>query len=129
MPSLVFLLSLLLAACAPAPPPEPLTPPHEAVERITATLQDAVRLDHEGRSQEALESWARARDEFTTSVDPWLAEHHGQLRSNEVAYELSLIHRELTARRGTPSGPVKHISEALAELLVVAPTPPATPEG
>lgn len=129
-PMLAPLLALLIQlGCTPAPPPAPLSPPHEAVERLSATLGEAIRLDAEGQRQEAITTWARATEDFSSSVTPWLNEAHGRQRSAELAYELALIHQQISDRKGQPQVPCDRLTLALAEHLQDSPaTADAAPD-
>ena len=120
-------LALWLAACGdPEPPPTPpdLTP---VVARISATLDEAVRLDRDHRDAEALEAWRRAHALFEAEVEGWLSTVHDDRDTAATEYTFGRVRSEIEQYRGSPAKPVRALKARL-ELQVepLGQAPPAT---
>jgi hypothetical protein len=107
-------LAALLTGCSPrSHAEEPLPDPARVQERIAATLDEAQRLDRDGRDTGAREAWRRAHATFETELEPQLRE---VLPDREVAiteYQFARIRSEIDQARGRPAPVVRTLGRRL----------------
>lgn len=121
-PSLLALL--LIASCNSAPPADAPPPdPGPALERVTATLDEAVRLDRDRREEEARDAWRRAHATFDEQLEPALS---AVLEPREVVlteYLFGRVRSEIDQASGRPGVPARDLITRLQE-QVAAVVPP-----
>ena len=98
----------------------------KSVDRVVATLEEAVRQDRAQRSDDALAAWDRARMVYVSDLRPTIHTELGDREAVRLDYGFGLVGSEIKARRGSPRGPVSELIERLhadIDLLVVNPDP------
>lgn len=106
----------LFAGCA-SQAEEPLPDPARALPRVTATLEEAVRLDRERRSSEAREAWRRAHALFESDVEPSLRLGLPERDVAWIEHRFGLALAEIDRPSGQPEEAVASLTERLEGAL------------
>jgi len=112
-PTWLTLAALLTGCWSRSHAEEPLPDPTGVQERIGATLDEAQRLDRDGRDIEARAAWRRAHATFEMELEPQLRE---ALPDREVAlteYQFARIRSEIDQARGRPAPVVRKLTARL----------------
>ncbi|MBW2257972.1 MAG: hypothetical protein JRI25_25685 [Deltaproteobacteria bacterium] len=122
LPTWLTLAALLTGCASRSQAEEPLPDPDSVRERIVATLDEAQRLDRDGRDTEARAAWRRAHVTFETALEPQLRE---VLPDREVAiteYQFARIRSEIDQARGRPAPVARKLGERLDTQVSVVQT-------
>lgn len=103
----------LLIACGSGPPPGPPPDLRPALARVTATLDEAARLDRDRREVEARAAWRRAHALFEAQVEPGLRQTLPAREVTETEYLFGRVRYEIDRRRGHPGRVAARLSERL----------------
>ena len=98
-------LLLAVALCACAPEPEPILPPDDpaaTVERVVATVEEAVRQKGSGDVDAARDAWRRAHAQLDDELVPWLTETVGPREVVALEQSLGRVRAEMERRKGRP---------------------------
>lgn len=115
-------LSIAVGGCAEEPPPpgDPLV----ALSRVTATIEEARRLDGTGQKEDAREGWRRALMEFERDVEPALRARLPAVEVAAVEMRFGALRAAIERREGSSRDEARDLIAELARARAVLEAPP-----